>query len=117
VLVVDDEPDTEALFKLAFRREIRQGKIDFHFAFNGTEALQYLSDQEHHVVLILSDVNMPGMSGLDLLRRIRDLPSDLPVYMITAYGRETENEAMTTGANGFLTKPIDFDALKPQILG
>jgi CheY-like chemotaxis protein len=114
-LVVDDEPDIEPLFSTQFRREIRSGKLELHFAFDGNQALEFLDNAEHDVILILSDINMPGMSGLELLRRIRERPSDLPVYLFTAYGMR-EDEALAAGASGFLGKPLDFGRLR-QALG
>jgi CheY-like chemotaxis protein len=116
VLVVDDERDIETLFGMWFRREVEQGTLQLRFAFNGADALEELSSDPKEIVLILSDVNMPGMSGLDLLAAIRALPNDLPVYMITGYGRDTEREALSLGATGFLTKPLDRGLLR-EILG
>ena len=121
ILVVDDELDVKLLFEQRFRREIRDGVFAFAFAFSGEEALVYLR-QEHHyseVILILSDINMPGMSGLELLRHIKqDHPSPPPlVMMITAYGdAENYEKAMQLGANDFLTKPLDFAALRQKLL-
>lgn len=117
VLVVDDEKDMQMLFEQRFRKEIRGGQIRFAFANSGEEALTYL--QEHHqVVLILSDINMPGMSGLELLQHIKqkyDTPPPV-VMMITAYGdEENYNQAMRLGANDFLTKPLDFALLKDKL--
>ena len=121
ILVVDDESDVRLLFEQRFRREIRAGVFSFTFAFSGEEALNYLT-QEHHyseVVLILSDINMPGMSGLELLSRIKeDHPNPPPaVMMITAYGDEKSYaKAMQLGASDFLVKPIDFSMLKQKLL-
>jgi two-component system, chemotaxis family, chemotaxis protein CheY len=112
VLVVDDERDIASLFRARFRRELSRGELDFEFAFSGDDAMQVLGAGDHQFVLILSDVNMPGISGIDLVKRIRDLPSEVPVYMITAYGRSTEDAALEAGATGFLTKPLDFNAIR-----
>jgi CheY-like chemotaxis protein len=118
ILVVDDEPDVETLFQQRFRREIRGGELSFAFAFSGEEALDYLHRHPSEVVLILSDINMPGMSGLELLRQIKqDKPAPPPrVMMITAYGdAENQRQALSLGAEAFLTKPLDFPALKQQL--
>jgi len=118
VLVVDDEKDVQILFEQRFRKEIREGTIHFVFAYSGEEALNYLQLHDHEVVLILSDINMPGISGLELLRLIKvrhKLPPPL-VMMITAYGdAENYNQAMQLGADDFLTKPLDFRALKEKL--
>ncbi len=118
ILVVDDEKDIQALFEQRFRREIRSGEMIFAFAFSGEEALQFLKGISHEAVLILSDINMPGMSGLQLLRRIKQEFEKPPpvVLMITAYG-DDENyaEAMKWGADDFLTKPLDFTKLKEKL--
>lgn len=118
VLVVDDEKDVQVLFEQRFRREIREGIIDFVFAFSGEDALKYLNANEHKAVLILSDINMPGMSGLELLQHIKEKYETPPpvVMMITAYGdEENYNEAMRLGADDFLTKPVDFVNLKEKL--
>lgn len=118
VLVVDDEQDVKMLFEQRFRREIREGELFFAFAFSGEEALAYLERHPHEVVLILSDINMPGMSGLQLLKTIRgDNPAPPPmIMMITAYGDEDNyQQAMQLGANDFLTKPVDFMLLKEKL--
>ncbi len=118
ILVVDDEQDVEALFEQRFRKEIREHETEFVFAFSGEEALQYLKDNDHEAVLILSDINMPGMSGLELLRHIKEEHHEPPpvVMMITAYGdAENYNAAMKLGADAFLTKPVDFSALKEKL--
>jgi len=118
ILVVDDEPDVRFLFEQKFRREIRSGDMNFSFAYSGQEALDYLRNAEQGAVLILSDINMPGMSGLDLLKRIREQSPVPPpvVMMITAYGDEqNRNNAMKLGANDFLTKPLDFNQLKEKL--
>ena len=118
ILVVDDESDVKVLFQQRFRREIRDGEMHFMFAFSGEEALAYLREHNHEAVLILSDINMPGMSGLELLQRIKasyDDPSP-HVIMVTAYGdQENYNHAMKHGANGFVTKPVDFTSLKEKL--
>jgi CheY-like chemotaxis protein len=121
ILVVDDEADVQLLFEQRFRREIRDGIFSFSFAFSGEDALTYLQQEGHYseVVLILSDINMPGMSGLELLRRIRqEHPSPPPqVMMITAYGDEASQQiALELGATNFLTKPLDFGALRHMLL-
>ena len=118
VLVVDDEKDMETLFEQRFRKEIREGQIDFAFAISGEEALQYLNRHQHEAVLILSDINMPGMSGLELLQHIKEKYEKPPpvVMMVTAYGdEENYNTAMRLGADDFLTKPIDFNLLKEKL--
>jgi two-component system chemotaxis response regulator CheY len=118
ILVVDDEADVQPLFLQRFRKEIKNHEFDFDFAMSGEEALKYLHDKHSEVVLILSDINMPGMSGLELLSRIRheyDAPPPM-VMMITAYGdEENHQQAMERGANDFLTKPLDFNLLKEKL--
>lgn len=119
ILVVDDETDVQALFLQRFRKEIKNGEIDFSFAFSGEEALHYLATHPSEVILILSDINMPGMSGLELLRRIRqDYAAPPPVVMmVTAYGdRENYDLAIQDGADDFLTKPVDFTILKEKLI-
>ncbi|MGI4021921.1 MAG: response regulator [Janthinobacterium lividum] len=118
VLVVDDEADVQPLFMQRFRKEIKNGEIDFSFALSGEDALSYMHQHESEIVLILSDINMPGMSGLDLLKYIREEHEAAPpfIMMITAYGdNENYNEAMKNGANDFLTKPVDFTLLKEKL--
>jgi two-component system chemotaxis response regulator CheY len=118
ILVVDDEKDMEILFQQRFRKEIRDGEVQFVFASSGEEALIYLSQIEHEAVLILSDINMPGMSGLELLKHIKQKFENPPpvVMMITAYGdTENYNQAMKLGADEFLTKPVDFKLLKEKL--
>jgi len=118
ILVVDDENDVKVLFQQRFRREIREGEMEFMFAFSGEEALTYLRAHNHEAVLILSDINMPGMSGLELLQQIKALFDDPSphVIMVTAYGdQENYNHAMKHGANGFVTKPVDFISLKEKL--
>ena len=118
VLVVDDERDVQVLFEQRFRKEIRNGEIEFAFAFSGEEALNFLAVKKHEAVLILSDINMPGMSGLELLRHIKEKFHQPPpvVMMITAYGdRDNHDTAMKLGADDFITKPIDFGNLRQRI--
>lgn len=118
ILVVDDEADVQPLFTQRFRKEIKNGEIDFSFALSGEEALSYMHEHKSEIVLILSDINMPGMSGLDLLKHIREEHEAAPpfIMMITAYGDdENYNEAMKNGANDFLTKPVDFHLLKEKL--
>lgn len=118
ILVVDDEQDVKTLFEQRFRKEIKSGDVDFVFAFSGEEALSYLSLHKHEAVLILSDINMPGMSGLDLLGHIKQKFHEPPpiVMMITAYGdAENYNMAKKLGADDFLTKPVDFTSLKEKL--
>lgn len=118
ILVVDDEHDVQQLFQQRFRKEIKSGELDFDFAFSGEEALQYLNVNEQKAVLILSDINMPGMSGLELLEKIKTTYQKPPpvVMMITAYGdAENFNTAKRLGADDFLTKPLDFTLLKEKL--
>lgn len=118
ILVVDDEQDVKILFEQRFRKEIRDNMVQFVFAFTGEEALTYLNENKHEAVLILSDINMPGMSGLDLLAHIKQKYHQPPpvVMMITAYGdAENFNTAKSLGADDFLTKPVDFTALKEKL--
>ena len=119
ILVVDDETDVKDLFVQRFRREIRNGECLLDFANSGEEALTYLSKHKSEVILILSDINMPGMSGFELLRHIREdfsAPPPPVVMMITAYGDpDSQEQAVTLGANDFLTKPLDFAVLKQKL--
>jgi CheY-like chemotaxis protein len=118
ILVVDDEKDVKTLFEQRFRKEIKDKEMEFIFAFSGEEALVYLNLHEHEAVLILSDINMPGMSGLQLLEKIKQKYHKPPpvVMMITAYGdKENYDSAMHLGADDFLTKPVDFIALKEKL--
>lgn len=118
ILVVDDERDVQTLFEQRFRKEIRSKELNFAFAFSGEEALAYLNRHDHEAVLILSDINMPGMSGLELLDRIRKKYATPPprIMMITAYGdAENFNMAKSLGADDFLTKPVDFNTLKDKL--
>jgi len=117
ILVVDDEPDVAELFRQRFRREARQGTYVMHFAGSGEAALEKLADGiEPTLIVILSDINMPGMDGLALLREIKQRRPDLPVMMVTAYGDEQRRRrASELGAFEFITKPVDFDKLKAQL--
>ena len=118
ILVVDDETDVKTLFEQRFRKEIKNQEMQFVFAFSGEEALSYLNNHEHEAVLILSDINMPGMSGLELLDKIKHTFLKPPpvVMMITAYGdEENYNLAKQLGADDFLTKPVDFTMLKEKL--
>ncbi len=118
ILVVDDEHDIELLFKQKFRREIRNGELRFDFAHSAEEAIEQLQSDELSslVVLILSDINMPGMSGLELLKIVKTKLPHLKVYMITAYGdSQTFSTAQHYGADGYLNKPLDFKLLRDQI--
>jgi two-component system, chemotaxis family, chemotaxis protein CheY len=118
ILVVDDERDIQTLFEQRFRKEIRDKMVEFVFAFSGEDALIYLNQHEHEAVLILSDINMPGMSGLELLGHIKKKYHKPPpiVMMITAYGdAENFNTAKELGADDFLTKPVDFTLLKEKL--
>jgi len=118
ILVVDDEKDMRTLFEQRFRKEVRDGKVQFAFAISGEEALSYLHRHDHEAVLILSDINMPGMTGLQLLEKIKQEHKTPPpvVMMITAYGDdENYNHAMQLGADDFLTKPLDFILLKEKL--
>ncbi|WP_425636844.1 response regulator [Algoriphagus yeomjeoni] len=117
ILIVDDERDVELLFRQKFRKEVRSGLLELAFAFSGDEALRLL-DSEHppEVVYVFSDINMPGMTGLELLDRVKSQFPTINVSMISAYG-DTENykKAMESGAKEFFTKPIDFDSLRKEI--
>ena len=117
VLVVDDEPDVEVLFRQQFRRELRNGRFTMEFAQSAAAALRRIADvATATLILILSDINMPGMNGLELLPKAKALRLDVPVIMITAYGDEdTELTALERGAETLLTKPIDFAALRTEI--
>jgi CheY-like chemotaxis protein len=117
IMVVDDEHDVEPLFRQKFRKEIRNGLIDFHFTFSGEDALAYLDTAKAaDLVLILSDINMPGINGIELLRILKEKYSHLKVFMITAYDdKENYEKAIQYGAEEYLTKPIDFERLKTDI--
>jgi CheY-like chemotaxis protein len=118
ILVVDDERDIQALFEQRFRKEIRSGEMHFDFAYSGEQALEYLRTLHQEAVLILSDINMPGMSGLELLKHIKTEFETPPpvVMMITAYSdEENYTQARGLGADDFLTKPLDFTQLKEKL--
>ncbi len=117
IIVVDDEPDVAELFGQRFRREARQGTYVMHFAASGEEALELLNGGiEPGVIVILSDINMPGMDGLTLLSEVKRRFPDLPVMMVTAYGDDDRRRrAGELGAAEFITKPVDFDKLKAQL--
>jgi CheY-like chemotaxis protein len=117
ILVVDDEPDVPDLFRQRFRREARQGTYVLHFAASGEEALDQLAGEiKPELIVILSDINMPGMDGLELLREVKQRRPGLPVMMVTAYGDdERRRRATEYGAVEFITKPVDFDVLKSQL--
>ena len=117
VLVVDDEPDVEALFRQQFRRDLRAQRFVMEFALSAKDALSRITDPiEQTLILILSDINMPGMTGLEMLPKVREVRPEVPVIMITAYGDpETKRKAIEGGANGLLTKPIDFALLREEI--
>jgi CheY-like chemotaxis protein len=119
ILVVDDEQDVKSLFEQRFRKEIRRGEHNFVFAFSGKEALTTMQSMEQEAVLILSDINMPGMSGLELLEKIKSKYKEPPptVMMITAYGdQQNKDTAEALGADDFLTKPLDFKLLKDKLI-
>lgn len=117
ILVVDDEPDIELLFRQQFRRDLRAGRFAMEFAQSAATALKRIADaSDVTLILILSDINMPGMSGFELLLKARSLRPDVPVIMITAYGDpETKRRALEGGAEALLAKPIDFVALREEI--
>ena len=117
ILVVDDEPDVEALFRQQFRRDLRDGRFTMQFAQSAPAALQCIAAAgDASLILILSDINMPGMSGLELLPKAKEVRPDVPVIMITAYGdAETKRKALERGADALFTKPIDFAELRSEI--
>jgi len=117
ILVVDDEPDVEVLFRQQFRRDLRTGRFTMEFAQSASMALQRITDAgDRSLILILSDINMPGMSGLELLPKAKAMRPDVPIIMITAYGdAETKRKALEDGAEALLTKPIDFGTLRSEI--
>jgi CheY-like chemotaxis protein len=117
ILIVDDEPDIADLFRQRFRREVRQEQYVLHFAGSGEEALRRLAEIHPELIVILSDINMPGMDGLELLGEIRRVRPDLPVLMVTAYGDDDrKRRADELGAAAFLAKPVDFEQLKQHLL-
>jgi CheY-like chemotaxis protein len=117
ILVVDDEPDVEVLFRQQFRRDLRAGRYSMEFAQSAPMAIQRITDAgDESLILILSDINMPGMSGLELLPKAKAMRPDVPIIMITAYGdAETKRKALENGAESLLTKPIDFGSLRSEI--
>jgi CheY-like chemotaxis protein len=117
VLVVDDEPDVEALFRQQFRRDLRAERFIMDFANSAADALTRIASTiEQSLILILSDINMPGMTGLEMLPKVKAMRPDVPVIMITAYGdADTRRKALASGATGLLTKPIDFSLLREEI--
>ena len=117
IMVVDDEPDVAELFRQRFRREVREGQYVMHFAGSAEEALGMLDDGVRpELIVVLSDINMPGMDGLGLLQEVKRRHAQLPVIMVTAYGDDERRRAATErGAADFVTKPVDFDNLKRQL--
>ena len=117
VLVVDDEPDVEALFRQQFRKDLRAQRFAMDFANSASDALAMIASPiEQSLILILADINMPGMTGLEMLPKVKEMRPDVPVIMITAYGDpETRRKAIAGGATGLLTKPIDFALLREEI--
>ena len=117
LLVVDDESDVQFLFQQKFRKEIKTGQIQISYALNGSEALRFISSVENHrEYLILTDINMPEMNGIELLRQVKSRYPELKVFMITAYGDEHNyNIAKDLGADDYFTKPLQFDILKEKI--
>ena len=117
ILVVDDEPDVEVLFRQQFRRDLRNDRFTMEFAQSAPMALQRITDiGDRSLILILSDINMPGMGGLELLPKAKAMRPDVPIIMITAYGdAETKRKALEDGAEALLTKPIDFGMLRSEI--
>jgi YesN/AraC family two-component response regulator len=118
ILIVDDERDVEDLFRQKLRKEIRSGQLELVFAFSGQEALEILgSENPPQVVYVFSDINMPGMSGLEMLSIVKEKFPQIHVSMVSAYGdSENYNKAINSGAKGFFTKPVDFESLKKEIL-
>jgi len=117
ILVVDDEPDVEVLFQQQFRRDLRAGRFTMEFAQSAPTALERIADAaSQSLILILSDINMPGMSGLELLPKAKAMRPDVPIIMITAYGdADTKRKALENGAEALLTKPLDFGSLRTEI--
>lgn len=118
IMIVDDEQDVESLFMQRFRKDLRNNQLEFHFAFSAESAQQYLSSLNPiDIVLILSDINMPGKSGLDLLKEVKANFPQLKVMMVTAYGdQQNYDKAFSLGADDFITKPIDFEVLREKII-
>jgi two-component system, response regulator, stage 0 sporulation protein F len=118
IMIVDDEKDVEILFRQQFRREVKEGRVELCYAFSGEEALQYLNQSSPpDVVWVLSDINMPGMNGLELLKALKERYPGIRVSMITAYSDDQNfKTAMSTGAEHYFTKPIDFDQVKKDVL-
>lgn len=118
IMIVDDERDVEILFRQQFRKEVREGQVELCYAFSGEEALHYLQTvNPPDVVCILSDINMPGITGLDLLKAVKERYPGIRVSMITAYGDEVNYKtAMSTGAEHYFTKPINFEQVKKEVL-
>ncbi len=117
VMVVDDEADVRLLFEQRFRRELRAGQIAFYFALSAEEALALLEQMMGEISLVLSDINMPGMNGLDLLKAVKAKHQHLKVFMITAYGNaEYQQRAVDYGCDDYFTKPLDFGMLKAKLL-
>jgi len=118
IMIVDDEQDVESLFNQRFRKDLRNNNLEFHFAFSAEDALKYISTLNPiDIVLILSDINMPGKSGLDLLKEVKNQFPQLKVMMVTAYGdQQNYDKAFSLGADDFITKPIDFETLREKII-
>jgi YesN/AraC family two-component response regulator len=117
ILIVDDEQDVELLFRLKFRKEIKEGLINLHFAFSGEEALRFLkSVHPMDVMMVLSDINMPGMNGLQLVEKVKAEFPELKIIMVSAYGDDKNyKDAMSKGVDDFVTKPVDFELLKSRM--
>lgn len=118
IMIVDDEQDVESLFTQRFRRDLKSNQLEFYFAFSAEAALAHLNTMNPiDIVLILSDINMPGKSGLDLLKEVKNHFPQLKVMMVTAYGdQQNYDKAFSLGADDFITKPIDFDTLREKII-
>ena len=117
IMIVDDERDMEALFRQKFRRDLKNRHLQMVFAFSGREAIEMLQENDPpEVMYVLSDINMPGMTGIELLQKIKELYPTIMVSMISAYGdSENYNKAINSGAKQFFTKPLDFDSLREEI--
>ena len=118
IMIVDDEQDVESLFNQRFRKDLKSNNLEFQFAFSAEDAINYISNMNPvDIVLILSDINMPGKSGLELLKEVKNKFPQLKVMMVTAYGdQQNYDKAFSLGADDFITKPIDFDNLREKIL-